>query len=172
MNNNYLITGLFSLSVGTMAFLNKNKIQKTIESFTTIEDAQQTIIPENMEDVKQDMLNEYWNNMDIENKKDSKEYERQVIKENNEDTSKLESSEFLPQELNKNWFDKDFNKVTEIDQDTLIDVSQYSSGMDTVGQTLKNPSYDIRGNIPNPKNVISPFLNSSIEPDNNIKSWC
>ena len=170
MNNNYLITGLLSLSVGTMAYFNKNKIQKTIESFTTLEETEQTIIPENSEDVKQDMLNEYWDNMNIQ--KDSKEYEEQVIKENNEDTSKLESSEFLPQELNKNWFDKDFNKVTEIDQDTLIDVSQYSSGMDTVGQTLKNPSYDIRGNIPNPKNIISPFLNSSIEPDNNIKSWC
>jgi len=170
MNNNYLITGLLSLSVGTMAYLNKNKIQKTIESFTTLEEAEQNIIPVNSEDVKQDMLNEYWDNMNIQ--KDSKEYEQQVIKESNEDTSKLESSEFLPQELNKNWFDKDFNKVTEIDQDTLIDVSQYSSGMDTVGQTLKNPSYDIRGNIPNPKNIISPFLNSSIEPDNNIKSWC
>lgn len=170
MNNTYLLTGLISLSVGTMAFLNKNKIQKTIESFTTLEEIQQTIIPENSEDIKQDMLNEYWDNMNIQ--KDSKEYEQQVIKESNEDTSKLQSSEFLPQELNKNWFDKDFNKVTEIDQDTLIDVSQYSSGMDTVGQTLKNPSYDIRGNIPNPKNIISPFLNSSIEPDNNIKSWC
>lgn len=172
MNNNFLITGLLSLSVGTMAYFNKKRIKNTIENFTTLEETQQTIIPENNENIKQDMLNEYWNNMDIQNKKDSKEYEQQVIKENNEDTSKLESSEFLPQELNKNWFDKDFNKVTEIDQDTLIDVSQYSSGMDTVGQTLKNPSYDIRGNIPNPKNVISPFLNSSIEPDNNIKSWC
>ena len=116
------------------------------------------------------MLNDYWTQ--INTNSDSKQYEQQIIQESKEDSSKLQSSEFLPQELNQNWFDKDFNKVKEIDQDTLIDVSQYSSGMDTVGQTLKNPSYDIRGNIPNPKNIISPFLNSSIEPDNNIKSWC
>lgn len=170
MNNNYLITGLLSFSIGTLAYLNKKQI---IENFTSINKSNDKVIPsqqEEQEESKEDMLNEYWNNNQI--NKDSKQYEKQVINENNQDSSKLKSSEFLPQELNQNWFDKDFNKVKEIDQDTLIDVSQYSSGMDTVGQTLKNPSYDIRGNIPNPKNIISPFLNSSIEPDNNIKSWC
>jgi hypothetical protein len=84
----------------------------------------------------------------------------------------IDSNTFLPKEVHNDWFDKDFNQVKEIDQDTLIDVSQYASGIDTVGQTLKNPSYDIRGNIPNPKNVISPFLNSSFEADNNLKQWC
>ena len=92
-------------------------------------------------------------------------------KTNNESNTKTElnATDFLPQELNVNWFDKDFNTVNEIDQETLIDISKYSSGIDTVGQSLKNPSYDIRGNIANPKNIISPFLNSSIEPDNNIR---
>lgn len=84
----------------------------------------------------------------------------------------MNASEFLPQEVNVNWFDKDFNTISQVDTNMLIDVSQYANGVDTVGQSLKNPSYDIRGNIPNPKSVISPFLNSSIEPDTNIKSWC
>lgn len=165
----YLITtGLITATVGTAALMiNKKKI---IEKFSSLEEVSQNVIPTNPEKVQNDMLNDYWKEINSNN--DSKQYEQQVVTENNEDTTKLKSSEFLPQELNQNWFDKDFNQVKEIDQDTLIDVSQYSSGMDTVGQTLKNPSYDIRGNIPNPKNIISPFLNSSIEPDNNIKSWC
>lgn len=169
MNNFYFITtSLLTATVGTTALLlNKKKI---IERFTSLDEASNTIIPEDPEKVESDMLNDYWKDMNT--NKDSKQYEQQVVTENNQDSTELKSSEFLPQELNQSWFDKDFNKVKEIDQDTLIDVSQYSSGMDTVGQTLKNPSYDIRGNIPNPKNIISPFLNSSIEPDNNIKSWC
>lgn len=101
-----------------------------------------------------------------------KKYESDVKAKLETDKGVLNSSEFLPQELNTEWFDKDFNSIQEIDQETLIDVSKYSSPVDTVGQSLKNPSYDIRGNISNPKNIISPFLNSSIEPDTNIKTWC
>ena len=101
-----------------------------------------------------------------------KKYESDVKEKLETDKGVLNSSEFLPQELNVDWFDKDFNSIQEIDQETLIDVSKYSSPVDTVGQSLKNPSYDIRGNIMNPKSIISPFLNSSIEPDTNIKTWC
>jgi hypothetical protein len=112
------------------------------------------------------ILEQYWTN----NVNDAEKLFQETTVSQNK-SSELKSSEFLPQEVNVDWFDKDFNTIKNIDQDTLIDISQYSSGVDTVGQSLKNPSYDIRGNIPNPKNIISPFLNSSIEPDNNIKTW-
>lgn len=81
--------------------------------------------------------------------------------------------DFLPQEINEDWFQTDLSgSKDEMDQSTLIDVSKFCQGVDTVGQSLKNPSYDIRGNIPNPKIVVSPFMNSSYDPDTNIKSWC
>ena len=81
--------------------------------------------------------------------------------------------DFLPQEINAEWFQTDLSSATEtLDAAALIDISKYCSGVDTVGQSLKNPSYDIRGNIPNPKMVVSPFLNSSYDPDTNIKPWC
>ena len=38
-------------------------------------------------------------------------------------------------------------------------------GVDTVLGSLRNPSYDIRNNIPNPINVVSPWLNTTILPD-------
>lgn len=38
-------------------------------------------------------------------------------------------------------------------------------GVDTVLSSLRNPSYDLRNNIPNPINVVSPWLQSTITPD-------
>jgi len=38
-------------------------------------------------------------------------------------------------------------------------------GVDTVLSSLRNPSYDLRNNIPNPINVVSPWLNTTITPD-------
>ena len=39
------------------------------------------------------------------------------------------------------------------------------SGVDTVMSSNRNPSYDIRTNIPNPIQVVSPWNNSTITPD-------
>lgn len=38
-------------------------------------------------------------------------------------------------------------------------------GVDTVLGSLRNASYDIRNNIPNPINVVSPWMNTTITPD-------
>lgn len=48
-------------------------------------------------------------------------------------------------------------------QDFLSPMQQY--GVDTVLSSLRNPSYDLRGDIPNPINVVSPWGNSTITPD-------
>jgi hypothetical protein len=41
----------------------------------------------------------------------------------------------------------------------------YHYGINTVGQSLRNANLDIRSDPPNPRAAISPFLNSTIEPD-------
>jgi len=43
----------------------------------------------------------------------------------------------------------------------------YHYGINTVGQSLRNANLDVRSDPPNPRAAISPFLNSTIEPD----SW-
>lgn len=48
-------------------------------------------------------------------------------------------------------------------QDFLAPTQQI--GVDTVLSSLRNPSYDLRNNIPNPINVVSPWMNSTITPD-------
>ena len=48
-------------------------------------------------------------------------------------------------------------------QDFLAPTQQI--GVDTVLSSLRNPSLDLRNSIPNPINVVSPWLNTTISPD-------
>lgn len=90
---------------------------------------------------------------------------------NRNNVTEFDSSQYLPKEVNDEWFDTDFTKAKyNLNDDKMINTNRYIIGVNTVGQTLKNPSYDIRGTIPNPKYTVSPWMNSTYEPDNNIKS--
>lgn len=73
----------------------------------------------------------------------------------------------LPQEENPDWFDV-MPEPISCKNRHLINISR-PMGINTIGTSNKNANYDIRGTIPNPKHVVSPFLNSSIEPDLNNK---
>lgn len=83
---------------------------------------------------------------------------------------KYDSKNYLPQEVNDEWFDTDFTQAkNKLNSDSLINTEKYVIGVDTVGQSLKNASYDIRGTVANPKFNVSPWNNSTYEPDYNIK---
>jgi hypothetical protein len=91
---------------------------------------------------------------------------------NRNNVTEYESSSFLPQEVNDEWFDTDFTKAKyTLNDDKMINTNRYMIGVNTVGQSLKNPAYDIRGTIPNPKYTVSPWNNSTYEPDTNIKAF-
>lgn len=84
--------------------------------------------------------------------------------------TEYDSAQYLPKEVNDEWFETDFTQAKyNLNDDKLINTNRYIIGVNTVGQSLKNPSYDIRGTIPNPKYTVSPWLNSTYEPDTNIK---
>ena len=92
-----------------------------------------------------------------------------VVKMN--DVKTYNAQDFLPKEINDKWFDTDFSQAkNNIQDDKLINTERYVIGINTVGQSLKNPSYDIRGTVPCPKFQISPWNNSTTEPDYNLKS--
>jgi hypothetical protein len=91
-------------------------------------------------------------------------------KKNNEN---YDAKNFLPKEINDKWFDTDFSQAkVNINDDKLINPDHYVIGINTVGQSLKNASYDIRGTVPNPKFSVSPWNNSTYEPDYNLKPLC
>ena len=84
--------------------------------------------------------------------------------------TKLISDDLLPK-VAENWFETP-SVGTKIDDANLLADAIFKTGVDTVGSTRKNPSYDIRGNIANPKFPISPWNNSSYEPDTNLRGLC
>jgi len=96
-----------------------------------------------------------------------------VVDINNNNVKKYKAKDFLPKEINNQWFDTDFSQAKfNINDDKLINTDRYVIGVNTVGQSLKNASYDIRGTVPNPKFTVSPWNNSTYEPDFNIKPLC
>ena len=91
--------------------------------------------------------------------------------ENENNKLKFQSSELLPTEVNKDWFETDFSHAqVNVNNDNLVVTDKYVIGVNTVGQSLKNPSYDLRAAPPCPKFTVSPWMQSTIEPDFNIKN--
>ena len=86
---------------------------------------------------------------------------------------KFNSSALLPKEQNNDWFDTcaDVTKGLKIKNRHLLNTNR-PMGVNTVLTTNKNPSYDLRSNPVNPKIVISPWLQSSIEPTANVAGNC
>ena len=92
---------------------------------------------------------------------------------NKGNVSKYDAKDYLPKEINDQWFDTDFSQAKfNINDDKLINTEKYVIGVNTVGQSLKNASYDMRGTIANPKYTVSPWNNSTYEADYNLKPLC
>jgi hypothetical protein len=86
---------------------------------------------------------------------------------------KLTAKDLLPKATKDDWFDMPYDnkQMMRIENENLIagTATQARIGIDTQGQTLKNASHDLRAAPPNPKFMVSPWNNSTIEPDYNIK---
>lgn len=82
----------------------------------------------------------------------------------------MNSEKLLPQEVNQNFFDVVEDPIT-VKNRHLININK-PIGIDSIGSSLKNPCLDIRGNIPVSKFAVSPFLNSTIEPDIATVGFC
>ena len=96
-----------------------------------------------------------------------------VVDLNKNNVTNYNATDYLPKEINDDWFNTDFSQAKyKMNDDKLINTDKYVVGVNTVGQSLKNASYDIRGAINVPKYTVSPWNNSTIEPDYNIKPLC
>lgn len=58
---------------------------------------------------------------------------------------------------------KDLQNINFLDATTRI-------GVDTVSSSLRNANYSIRSEPPNPRDVVSPWMNTTIDPDLERKS--
>jgi hypothetical protein len=96
---------------------------------------------------------------------------QKLMEENEKNKLKFNSGELLPKEVNNDWFETDFSHAqVNVDDSNLVVTDRYIVGVNTVGQSLKNPSYDLRAAPACPKFTVSPWSQSTIEPDFNIKN--
>ena len=95
-----------------------------------------------------------------------------MVNLNKNEVKNYDNKDFLPKEVIPGAFDDYSQSKYNINDDKLINTERYNIGVNTVGQSLKNGSHDIRGTIANPKFTVSPWNNSTYEPDYNIKPLC
>ena len=72
-------------------------------------------------------------------------------------------SDLLPSD-NNNWGSMSPNGEGELENVNLLK-SGHHMGVDTVGSTLRNANLQLRSEPPNPQSQVSPWLNSTIQPD-------
>lgn len=81
----------------------------------------------------------------------------------------LTPSELLPGDANSKW-----SQVNPSGQGDLADQNflnaGYHLGTNTVGQTLRNANLQLRSEPPNPQVKVSPWLQTTIEPDTNRRA--
>lgn len=81
-------------------------------------------------------------------------------------------NKMLPQEVEEDWFDVEPLLTTKKIKGTHLIHPKVHMGVNTVGSSLRYGTHDIRGDVACPKILVSPWLNSTIEPDTNLKGIC
>lgn len=79
-------------------------------------------------------------------------------------------NQVLPQEIEKDWFDTEPLLSTKKIRGTHLIHPKEHMGM--IQGSNRNMTHDIRGDIPNPKNNVSPWNMSTIEPTMNTRGIC
>jgi len=73
-------------------------------------------------------------------------------------------SDLLPKDTNSQWAQLNPSGKGELANINLLKAG-YHIGIDTVGQTLRNPNLQIRSEPPNPQLYVGPWQQSTITPD-------
>ena len=78
----------------------------------------------------------------------------------------MRSDDLLPRDVESAW-----TQVAPSGQGSLSDqnflTAGFHVGINTVGQSLRNANLQVRSEPPNPQVKVSPWLQSTIEPDSN-----
>lgn len=72
--------------------------------------------------------------------------------------------DLLPKDENSQWAQLNPRGTGELDNINLLQAG-YLNGIDTVGSSLRNANLQLRSEPPNPQAQVSPWLNTTIEPD-------
>ena len=174
MDNIVVPLGLLGLGLYIIMNINNDDNQKYVKNSGSLNTKNNLDINNNKNnlDINNGLSNNYTNQFNDMNDNFLNVDNTKLIDEQMNKNSKLDVNDLLPKMTNNEWnWDVPTQNVT-LEESNLLSSAVKKIGNNTQGNSLKNPSYDLRGNIPNPKFQISPFNNSSYDPDTNIKSYC
>jgi hypothetical protein len=72
--------------------------------------------------------------------------------------------DLLPKDMNSEWSRLNPNGNNDLANVNLLKAG-YHAGIDTVGSSLRNANLQVRSEPPNPTKAVSPWMNTTIEPD-------
>ena len=81
----------------------------------------------------------------------------------------LSASDLLPQDANSKWAQVNPAGQGSVGDQNFLNAG-YHVGVNTVGQTMRNPNLQLRSEPPNPQVQVSPWMNTSMEPDTNRRA--
>jgi hypothetical protein len=73
-------------------------------------------------------------------------------------------ADLLPKDANSQWAQLNPAGGADFKNVNLLKAG-YNIGIDTVGSSLRNANLQVRSEPPNPTTIVSPWLNTTIEPD-------
>ena len=82
---------------------------------------------------------------------------------------KLRPSDLLPQDPNSTWAQVNPSGQGDLKDQNFLNAG-YHVGINTVGQTLRNANMQLRSEPPNPQVKVSPWQQTTIEPDTNRRA--
>ena len=81
----------------------------------------------------------------------------------------LSPSDLLPQDPNSTWAQVNPSGQGDLKDQNFLNAG-YHVGINTVGQTLRNANMQLRSEPPNPQVKVSPWQQTTIEPDTNRRA--
>jgi hypothetical protein len=73
-------------------------------------------------------------------------------------------ADLLPKDANSQWAQLNPAGAADFKNVNLLKAG-YNIGIDTVGSSLRNANLQVRSEPPNPTSIVSPWMNTTIEPD-------
>ncbi len=92
------------------------------------------------------------------------EQSSQGLPPSNSSVPTCDPSELLPADQNNEWAKLNPTGAGDLNNVNLLKAG-YHTGMDTVGSSLRNANLQVRSEPPNPTDKVSPWGNTTIEPD-------
>ncbi len=82
----------------------------------------------------------------------------------------LNAKDLLPKNESSKWAKSNPEGKGSLSYKNFLNAGHHV-GINTQGQSLRNASYDLRSEPANPRKIVSPWLNSTIDPDTNKKPF-